>query len=57
MEYDSRQKGRTVIDIHFFFDSITDILFLDSDYFDSILKNCTNKIISHVPHCFLWLGS
>ena len=41
---------RTVIDIHFFFDSIIDILFFDSDYFDSILKNCTNRIFSHVPH-------
>ena len=35
-----------------FFDSIIDILFFDSDYFDSILKNCTNGIFSHVPHYF-----
>ena len=26
------------------FDSIIDILFFDSDYFDSILKNCPNRI-------------
>ena len=31
-----------------FFDSIIDILFFDSDYFDLILKNCTNRIFSHV---------
>ena len=43
---------RAVIDIHFFFDSIIDILFFDSDYFDSILKNCTNRIFSHIPHYF-----
>ena len=42
-------SARTVIDIHFFSDSIIDILFFDSDYFDSILKNCTNRIFSHVP--------
>ena len=42
--------ARTVIDIHFFFDSIIDILFFDSDYFDSVLKNCPNRIFSHVPH-------
>ena len=35
-----------------FFDSIIDILFFDSDYFDSILKNCTNRIFSHIPHYF-----
>ena len=35
-----------------FFDSIIDILFFDSDYFDSILKNCTNRIFSRVPHYF-----
>ena len=35
-----------------FFDLIIDILFFDSDYFDSILKNCTNIIFSHVPHYF-----
>ena len=34
------------------FDSIIDILFFDSDYFDSILKNCTNRIFSRVPHYF-----
>ena len=28
--------GRTVSDIQFFFDSIIDIIFFDSDYFDSI---------------------
>ena len=48
----ARACTRTVIDIHFFFDSIIDILFFDSDYFDSILKNCTNRIFSHVPHFF-----
>ena len=35
-----------------FFDLIIDILFFDSDYFDSILKNCTDRIFSHVPHYF-----
>ena len=35
-----------------FFNSIIDILFFDSNYFDSILKNCTNRIFSHVPHYF-----
>ena len=29
-----------------------DILFFNSDYFDSILKNCTDRIFSHVPHYF-----
>ena len=37
---------RTVIDIHFF--SIRSL----TDYNDSILKNCTNRIFSHVPHSF-----
>ena len=32
--------------------SIIDILFFNSDYFDSILKNCTNRIFSHVPQYF-----
>ena len=41
-----------VIDIHFFPDLIIDILFFNSDYFDSILKNCTNRIFSHVPRYF-----
>ena len=36
--------SRTVIDIHFFLDSIIDILFFDSDNFDLILKNCTDII-------------
>ena len=34
----------------FFFDSIIGILFFDSDYFDLILKNCTNRIFSHMSH-------
>ena len=43
-------KGLSLTSI--FFDSIIDILFFDSDYFDSILKNCTKRIFSHVPHYF-----
>ena len=34
-----------LIHIHFFlFDSIIDLLFFDSDYFDLILKDCTDRI-------------
>ena len=40
--------GRSVIDF-FFFDLIIDIFFFDSNYFDSILKTCNNRIFSLVP--------
>ena len=44
--------GRTVIDIHFLFNSIIDIFFLfHSDHFDSILNKCTKRIFSCVSHC------
>ena len=43
---------RTVIDIHFFSIRSLTFYFFDSDYNDSILKNCTNRIFSHVPHSF-----
>ena len=39
---------RAVIDIHIFFDSIIDILFSDSNYFDSILKDCTIVCLTQV---------
>ena len=41
---------RTVIDIHFFSIRSLTFYFFDSDYFDSILKNCTYIVFSHVPH-------
>ena len=49
-------KDNFSIDIHFFSIRSLTFYFFDSDYFDSILKNCTNIIFSHVPHYFLWLG-
>ena len=41
---------RTVIDIHFFSIRSLTFYFLDSNYLDSILKNCASRIFSHVPH-------
>ena len=35
-----------------FSDAIIDILFFDSDYFDSNLKNCTYRIFLNVPRHF-----
>ena len=43
---------RTVIDIHFFAIQLLTFLLFDSDYFDSIFKNCTNRIFSHIPQYF-----